>query len=272
MEKISIFQSAHPSRGATCRHRHPLTLRLISIRAPLAGCDFVPPYTSRSWPDFNPRTPRGVRPNLHRPYPTSDHFNPRTPRGVRHQRAFVAGLCGNFNPRTPRGVRLKILSGPYPMTVISIRAPLAGCDSYPLSSRHPPRYFNPRTPRGVRLTYECHHATHDDFNPRTPRGVRPLDKILDKFLPEISIRAPLAGCDQSICRSCRDSQISIRAPLAGCDVDRTLNVHMDTDFNPRTPRGVRLMKQSQFQSSDFISIRAPLAGCDRKSDGKVFDD
>ena len=57
---------------------------------------------------------------------------------------------------------------------------------------------------------------------------------------EISIHAPLAGCD--LARALVDARhaISIHAPLAGCDgFDPERSMHR-ADFNPRTPCGVRL--------------------------------
>ena len=124
--------------------------------------------------------------------------------------------------------------------------------------------FNPRTPCGVR------HHPHlqagirlSNFNPRTPCGVRPLSRSSDLNGDNISIHAPLAGCDYNIRR-----------------VSSIAN-----HFNPRTPCGVRHQLTSeersyyQFQSTHPlrgathlahrrslkacpISIHAPLAGCD----------
>ena len=123
-----IFQSTHPSRGAT----GPVS----------AGGD--------KSTDFNPRTPHGVRRPGDQANGDYRHFNPRTPHGVRPGRAalflggnvfqsthpsrgatteigVVRGLTEDFNPRTPHGVRR------------------------PEQSEFPDeRYFNPRTPHGVR--------------------------------------------------------------------------------------------------------------------------
>ena len=57
-----IFQSTHPSWGATQgTNSHGATMS-ISIHAPIVGCD----VDTRCWKsqviDFNPRTHRGVRP------------------------------------------------------------------------------------------------------------------------------------------------------------------------------------------------------------------
>ena len=78
--------------------------------------------------------------------------------------------------------------------------------------------------------------------------------------------------------------ISIHAPRVGCDVYRRNHSDFLTDFNPRTPRGVRRVhvdkfhRAFQFQSTHpawgatadkkprapktSISIHAPRVGCD----------
>ncbi len=102
------FQSTHPARGATCKlgGGRKMTPN-ISIHAPREGCDrllwmlLLPTQISIHAPregcdgqrvciwgypkDFNPRTPRGVRPPGSTPSGSSIYFNPRTPRGVRQQ-------------------------------------------------------------------------------------------------------------------------------------------------------------------------------------------
>ena len=82
------------------------------------------------------------------------------------------------------------------------------------------------------------------------------------MLQNISIHAPLAGCDwrstattrtttafqsthplrgaTAYCSRCGEVLlISIHAPLAGCDQDLRALRRYDDDFNPRTPCGVR---------------------------------
>ena len=82
----------------------------ISIHAPREGCDRRS-ASVRSLPfDFNPRTPRGVRPLGNSQKNTGiDYFNPRTPRGVRRRRRRPVPPARHFNPRTPRGVRQQTL-------------------------------------------------------------------------------------------------------------------------------------------------------------------
>ena len=80
----------------------------------------------------------------------------------------------DFNPRTPYGMR------PFAVDVfisssqiISIHAPLTGCDTIALSTAPTTANFNPRTPYGMRL------------NPFATARRRHT----------ISIHAPLTGCD-----------------------------------------------------------------------------
>ena len=105
--QLSLFQSTHPARGATFILPVFAGWHNISIHAPREGCDGTPPGSSSGRSDFNPRTPRGVRPH-----------------GVLQRRA----CRGDFNPRTPRGVR-RAADAPTPPTLrISIHAPREGCD------------------------------------------------------------------------------------------------------------------------------------------------
>ena len=210
----------------------------ISIHAPLAGCDRREVSHKLRSLYFNPRTPCGVRPRACRSSTTAFYFNPRTPCGVRLTRSrHPCRLCRNFNPRTPCGVRPPRMKGVHIMAkfqsthplrgatrqlwdrlfciMISIHAPLAGCD------------------------LEDHPAV---------RG-----------LP-ISIHAPLAGCDIVKKETRNEKTISIHAPLAGCDGAFRQRLLACTDFNPRTPCGVRQeFPHHPYQSKEFQSTH-PLRG------------
>ena len=168
------------------------------------------------------------------------NFNPRTPCGVRPLSAHRIRSYGHFNPRTPCGVRRARLYHPHPLWLD----------------------FNPRTPCGVRGYLGGRGGVPWYFNPRTPCGVRHAVTVA----------------------SCAVRDISIRAPLAGCDVENLVRKSTAYHFNPRTPCGVRRAacsvppRRRRFQSAHplrgatrsaaalhrlaKISIRAPLAGCD----------
>ena len=144
-------------------------------------------------------------------------------------------------------------------------------------STHPLRGATCRSCRGL--------CDAKNFNPRTPCGVRPQFLIHIGGFLEISIHAPLAGCDLVHSKHKFGLPgISIHAPLAGCDSPSRGLAGWIVDFNPRTPCGVRrgvigdIHIVKQFQSTHplrgatcagwalpvqhSISIHAPLAGCD----------
>ena len=121
--------------------------------------------------------------------------------------------------------------------LISIHAPLAGCDRLPNRAQRRQCHFNPRTPCGVR-----HWCTDKMFGILRFQSTHPLrgatcEQIAAAGTLPISIHAPLAGCDSHNRRGSAPSTISIHAPLAGCD-----GVHVFVDV------------------LHAISIHAPLAG------------
>ena len=125
-------------------------------------------------------------------------------------------------------------------SVISIHAPLTGCDLPGWDVRGVPEYFNPRT----------------------PHGVRPAGSLSTACTLTISIHAPLTGCDTRIFRGNLRIYISIHAPLTGCDLNSADSGRCCINFNPRTPHGVRPVTANVFGVIFDISIHAPLTGCD----------
>ena len=167
---------------------------------------------------------------------------------------------------------------------ISIHAPLAGCDSHEHQRQFEDGDFNPRTPRGVRHSSSVPVMSFSLFQSTHPSRGATVSATAGRLSSDISIHAPLAGCDTGKLSSVRTKKISIHAPLAGCDPAPTPSRIISNDFNPRTPRGVRhpwhpcLKTTVKFQSTHpsrgatmgkaikfsntKISIHAPLAGCD----------
>ena len=214
------FQSTHPLRGATAGAELLAVPGLISIHAPLAGCDFVSGGVLTVLGIFQSTHPLRSATlvaacgfqvhsiSIHAPLAGCDtavclvllvkvrNFNPRTPCGVRHVLPLRGDLLIKFQSTHPlRGATFGYFfqSSSY---LISIHAPLAGCD---WEERYPPEVFK-------------------YFNPRTPCGVRPPRSECNTALRAISIHAPLAGCDDLLPPHIQPSPvISIHAPLAGCD-------------------------------------------------------
>ena len=148
----------------------------ISIHAPLTGCDSFDTSYYILIHNFNPRTPYGMRPFTRRIYDQCQHFNPRTPYGMRHcqcQNLFACCLISIHAPLT--GCDCLMHSIGHIQSPISIHAPLTGCDLKILMLKG---------------------KDGDDFNPRTPYGMRPFFKFINFLLIIISIHAPLTGCDR----------------------------------------------------------------------------
>ena len=122
------FQSTLPARGATVIGEHSVVTRQISIHAPREGSDYCPPVSHAGGKNFNPRSPRGERPDKYIELPGVATFQSTLPaRGATWTRYHVAQekefqstlpargattrdtyarrtMC-NFNPRSPRGER-----------------------------------------------------------------------------------------------------------------------------------------------------------------------
>ena len=123
-------------------------------------------------------------------------------------------------------------------------------------------YFNPRTPCGVRPDAPQRRQPCPQFQSTHPvRGATRIRRVA-VVIPDISIHAPRAGCDSPAMRCPTGFLISIHAPRAGCDdycnvsqypTGRFQSTHPvrgatysdasyqlnASDFNPRTPCGVR---------------------------------
>ena len=212
-------------RGATARGHLCAAPVCISIHAPLAGCDCSssPRYlTSTGFQSTHPL--RGA--TLHRrgTARADVYFNPRTPCGVRLWQTLTGRRCMTFQSTHPLRGATKSCCGIEYGLLISIHAPLAGCDLPSLPPLSSPCHFNPRTPCGVRLCFAryskifipfqsthplrgatrccCSPMRHIRFQSTHPlRGATSHSHIIGLSL-FISIHAPLAGCDHSLSFSC----------------------------------------------------------------------
>ncbi len=218
VRSFSEFQSTHPLRGATWHQcapamgafqsTHPLRDAIffitfsvvnisISIHAPLAGYDSGAVDGGRQDQNFNPRTPCRMRQRQGAIKKILPYFNPRTPSGVQpHVLQFYRVL--HFNPRTPYGMRLRGTLPPEELIIISIHAPLTGCDNRagcrygyvcsPFQSTHPLR--------GATVVISTKNKSHWSFQSTHPlRGATVYSMVIYHSFSVISIHAPLTGCD-----------------------------------------------------------------------------
>ena len=147
----------------------------ISIHAPLTGCDRWRWRCTAPRPDFNPRTPRGVR------LAASVAVVPAIPISIHAPLAGCdPGDAGDLYALWGISIHAPLAGCDHKLTAtiknidISIHAPLTGCDVTGVRRTKPPPNFNPRTPYGVRHPGSIRGLTTSSyFNPRTPYGVRP---------------------------------------------------------------------------------------------------
>ena len=79
-------------------------------------------------------------------------------------------------------------------------------------------YFNPRTHRGVRqLDGFLSASSYALFQSTHPSWGATITKARSTFMIDISIHAPIVGCDLKNCEKDYEVEISIHAPIVGCD-------------------------------------------------------
>ena len=146
------------------------------------------------------------------------------------------------------------------MILISIHAPLAGCDDMinVLSDFHMEKFQSTHPLRGATRLCFMLFTTFYIFQSTHPlRGATKVGKRSGSGL-EISIHAPLAGCDAtSRFFTPATSLISIHAPLAGCDLCPGLVLIALCYFNPRTPCGVRHLLSGRLLYQTDFNPRTP---------------
>ena len=167
-----VFQSTHPSRGATVSSIGSIQTLTFQSTHPSRGATlyavisaifegFQSTHPSRGATLFLPQYIVYVDVSIHAPLAGCD--------------------CSN--------------STYFFVACVSIHAPLAGCDSSSCRRQFARYCFNPRTPRGVRLHHIKFRANFPVFQSTHPsRGATACSTLLT-FAHRVSIHAPLAGCD-----------------------------------------------------------------------------
>ena len=100
------FQSTRPAWGATSIESAASRASCVSIHAPRVGRDSCIFGTAVNHCCFNPRAPRGARPQIRTDHAADEHVSihaPRVGRDCTHRER--PPWCSRFNPRAPRGAR-----------------------------------------------------------------------------------------------------------------------------------------------------------------------
>ena len=131
-----------------------------------------------------------------------------------------------------------------------------------------------------------------NFNPRSPRGLRRDTYYHEAFVLYISIHAAQEGCDSAcLLRTHQVALFQSTQPKRAATSIAAIYLLQESDFNPRSPRGLRHKKRTsyppalRFQSTQpkraatmiaapslfqrIISIHAAQEGCDRQRECPV---
>ena len=137
VQHISIHAAQEGCDG--CNYDGVLAER-ISIHAAQEGCDFLLAIITPTFqPNFNPRSPRGLRLyGMITTSPSFSEFQSTQPKRAATTRAIIM-QCS---------------------VAISIHAAQEGCDFLARHSAHLPQDFNPRSPRGLRRKNESKNILH----------------------------------------------------------------------------------------------------------------
>ena len=114
--------------------------------------------------------------------------------------------------------------------------------------------FNPRPPRGERQESSCRsHGTEWHFNPRPPRGERRhIILAVLRLVEQFQSTPPARGATNPSYRGELTNHISIHAPREGSDGKTDRGRFGEKNFNPRPPRGERLIRRNiQAINSNF---------------------
>ena len=206
---------------------------------------------------FNPRTPRGVRPGQTATVGAAVCFNPRTPRGVRPYLGELVPCNDGFQSTHPsRGAtfraakfeRLIEFQSTHPSRGATVAYRFVD-DRNGFQSTHPSR--------GATCSSGQRPAGWRRFNPRTPRGVRHEQYWNDRFERLFQSTHPSRGATRIRRLDVHINQVSIHAPLAGCDKIGRGDTYSFQCFNPRTPRGVRLFRTAYSACRMGFNPRTP---------------
>ena len=104
-------------------------------------------------------------------------------------------------------------------------------------------HFNPRAPRGARPRVAVYlYAWQYYFNPRAPRGARRKCRGCRLDYARISIHVPREGHDSHRTETLdRRDLFQSTCPARGTTITAPIALPIAPDFNPRAPRGARLL-------------------------------
>ena len=151
------------------------------------------------------------------------------------------------------------------VSLISIHAPLAGCDEFIVARCSAVKNFNPRTPCGVRRLGVPKNRLHSRISIHAPLAGCDIKNLrFAKEIKQFQSTHPLRGATMNTEERINEAMISIHAPLAGCDPKMRQWAAQKRYFNPRTPCGVRHDQYLRKKKNVLFQSTHPLRGATEK--------
>ena len=263
----NLFQSTPPARGATHASSITATKQHYFNPRPREGGDYFSLFLRFAPPNFNPRPPRGgrlrlppaggllCRISIHAPREGGDrhgivqllHLRPISIHAPReggdavHRVGCIPILT--FQSTPPARGATSSPSAYQKCKEISIHAPREGGDAaYTGSADADTAHFNPRPPRGGRRRGGASSGGSYGFQSTPPARGATEPAQTGGGAPTISIHAPREGGDLTPLEVVNlYFDISIHAPREGGDQYDSEECGSRHYFNPRPPRGGRLI-------------------------------
>ena len=190
------FQPSLPARGATFRRLRTSHPGHISTLAPREGSDHGRARRYYRRRDFNPRSPRGERPQEIKDEINAYAISPLAPRaGSDRAGRPVSTWSTQFQPSLPARGATKPWRNRKTGSLFQPSLPARGATASRNRKLQKPWDFNPRSPRGERPTFTGGTCFLFYFNPRSPRGERRALGVTTDWLVGISTLAPREGSD-----------------------------------------------------------------------------
>ena len=170
---------------------------------------------------FNPRSPRGERPDVPAPGSQASSISIHAPRGGSDRRRAVlnALFYRYFNPRSPRGERLDGAGISVTQHLFQSTLPAGGATEKVRNYRDNLLFQSTLPAGGATMSKMSSLRDLAIFQSTLPAGGATLDETAAGNLQNISIHAPRGGSDRVdyVLRT-SDVMISIHAPRGGSDM------------------------------------------------------
>ena len=128
--------------------------------------------------------------------PSACYFNPRSPRGLRPEAGLMRETNYIFQSTQPKRAATLYFDVGFRDGIISIHAAQEGCDLTAIEFINVVLTFQSTQPkRAATARGKCIICRHNHFNPRSPRGLRPATAAGMANALIISIHAAQEGCD-----------------------------------------------------------------------------